>query len=127
MAGNNVEIQLPDGVQLALPEWMLDEQACQEIEKRERPCIAISALKHLRRLLNAQPLLQRACGSTPWSILPQQEKHEQIQATATDSVSGGRSGTDFVVGAAGEMQGTSQSDASTGRANERAEKRRGAE
>src|SRR5712691_7858666 len=63
MAGNNVQIRLPDGTQLALPEWMLDEQACHDVRESDRPNIAVSALTHLRRLLNAQPLLQRARGT----------------------------------------------------------------
>jgi len=44
MAGNNVQIRLPDGADVALPEWMLDEQACQDIQERDHPCVAVQAL-----------------------------------------------------------------------------------
>lgn len=125
MAGNNIQIRLPDGSQLALPEWMLDEQACQEIHERDRPCIAISALNHLRRLLSAQPLLQRARGSAVGSILPQQGTHEQIQTTATHSVSTGRVDTESTLGAASEVHRASQPDAPGGGANEISSKRGG--
>ncbi len=125
MAGNNVQIRLPDGSQLALPEWMLDEQACQEIHERDHPCIAVSALNHLRRLLSAQRLLQRARGSVMGSILPQQGAHEQIQTTAKHSVSAGRVDTESALGAAGEMRRASQPDDSGGGANEISGKRGG--
>src|SRR5713226_7425288 len=103
MAGNNVQIRLPDGTQLALPEWMLDEQACHDVRESDRPNIAVSALTHLRRLLSAQPLLQRARGTVVVGTLPPQDTHAQTQTTTSSSVSTGRTRTEPAAGAEGTM------------------------
>lgn len=125
MAGNNVQIRLPDSTQLALPEWMLDEQACQDVHESERPCIAIPALTHLRRLLSAQPLLQRARGIVVEGTLPPQDAHAHIETTTTTSVSTRRANAEPAAGAAGTMHRTSQPDAPGNSAKEITNKRGG--
>jgi hypothetical protein len=104
LAGNNIQIQLPDSTRLELPDWMLDEHACQDVNERDCPCIAISALNHLSRLLNAQPLLQRVRGS----ILPARNANAEIQTATTHSVSAGGDGTKSRTGG----QGITHPDAS---------------
>lgn len=114
MAGNNVQIRLPDGAQLALPEWMLDEQACQDIRESDSPCIAIPALTHLRRLLSAQPLLQRARGTVVVGTLPPQDAHAQTQTTTSASVSNGGTRTEPTAGGPSPMHRADQPDAPGG-------------
>ena len=57
-------VRLPDGLQLAVPEWMLSPQACQHLTDQAEPRIAIEALEELRRLIDAQTLVfDRDAGS----------------------------------------------------------------
>jgi hypothetical protein len=49
-------VRLPDGLQLAVPEWMLSQQACQHLTDQMEPLIAIDALEELRRLVDSQTL-----------------------------------------------------------------------
>jgi hypothetical protein len=51
---SQVQVAFPDGRQLLVPEWMLDEDLCRGVEVAERPRLAISALLALRELLDAQ-------------------------------------------------------------------------
>ena len=120
LAGNNIQIQLPDSTRLELPDWMLDEHACQDIQERERPCLAISALNHLSRVLNAQPLLQRVRGS----ILPARNANAEIQTTTTDSVSAGGDRTKSRTGGEGKKHRATQPDA-TGNNPKKAGSKRG--
>src|ERR1017187_7678140 len=46
-------VRLPGGAQVALPEWMLNRQACDRLSQEEKPRIAIDALLGLRRLIDA--------------------------------------------------------------------------
>jgi hypothetical protein len=125
MAGNNIQIRLPDGAQLALPEWMLDEQACQDIRESDSSYIAIPALTHLRRLLSAQPLLQRAHGNVVGGSLPPQDAHAQNQTATTSPVSTGGTRNEPAAGGAGAMHRSSQSDSPGGGAKKIANKRGG--
>ena len=52
---HHVQVALPSGVQLLVPEWMLDEHLCRGMEIVERPALAITALLSLRDLIDAQP------------------------------------------------------------------------
>lgn len=103
MAGNNVQVRLPDGVQLALPEWMLDEQACQDIRESNSRCIAIDDVVHLRRLLSAQPLLQRARAAVMVETISPENTDAPDQTTTTSSASTGRRRTGSAARAAGTM------------------------
>ena len=49
-------VRLPDGLQLAIPEWMLNPQACQHLTDQVEPRIAVEALEELRRLIDTQSL-----------------------------------------------------------------------
>src|SRR5258708_29414083 len=50
----HVQVALPSGGQLLVPEWMLDEDLCRGMEIVERPTLAITALFALRELVDAQ-------------------------------------------------------------------------
>ncbi len=52
---HHVQVALPSGGQLLVPEWMLDEDLCRGMEIVERPTLAITALVSLRDLIDAQP------------------------------------------------------------------------
>jgi len=52
-----VVIQLADDVQVAVPTWMLDPLACQQLTDEVRPRISVAALHDLRALLDSQPFL----------------------------------------------------------------------
>ena len=45
----------PSGMQILIPEWMLDEDRCRGMEIVERPALSITALLSLRDLIDAQP------------------------------------------------------------------------
>jgi hypothetical protein len=121
LAGNNIQIQLPDGTRLELPDWMLDEHACHDIQERDRPCIAISALNHLRRVLTAQPLLERVRGS----ILPARDANAEIETTTTHSVSAGGDGTKSPAGSEDKEYRATQPDASRSNPKKAGKKRGG--
>jgi hypothetical protein len=48
-------VALPSGVQILIPEWMLDEDLCCGMEIVECPALSITALLSLRDLIDAQP------------------------------------------------------------------------
>jgi hypothetical protein len=56
-ATDHLLLRLSDEVQLAIPAWMLDPVACQELCNEVHPRIAVSALQALQQLLESQPLL----------------------------------------------------------------------
>src|SRR5205823_2097414 len=49
-----VVIKLADDVQVAVPTWMLDPLACQQLTDEVRPRISVAALHDLRALLDSQ-------------------------------------------------------------------------
>ena len=49
-----VQVALPSGMQILIPEWMLDEDRCRGMEIVERPTLSITALFTLRELVDAQ-------------------------------------------------------------------------
>jgi len=51
---HQVQVALPSGMQILIPEWMLDEDHCRGMEIVERPSLAITALFALRELVDAQ-------------------------------------------------------------------------
>jgi hypothetical protein len=123
IAGNNINVLLPDGEQIGIPDWMLDEQICGEIRDLPRPCISILALTHLHRLLDAQPLLQSMQSSGPARNLP---VHEPEKHTSTAAVPIGKTQTETPKRCDDSMSGTAPSNAvvrdstgsSTGRGEE---------
>jgi hypothetical protein len=49
-------VKLPDGLQLAVPEWMLSPLVCEQLKEEVEPRIAIASLRELRQLIDIQPL-----------------------------------------------------------------------
>lgn len=60
---HQVQVALPSGDQLVVPEWMLDEERCQGMEIALQPAVALSALQALRVLLDAQVPPFGQCGT----------------------------------------------------------------
>lgn len=52
-------VRLPDGLQIAVPSWMLDPGQCEGIRDAESPVIAIEALRGLAELVGHHLLLLR--------------------------------------------------------------------
>jgi hypothetical protein len=50
-----VIVRLPDGPQLAIPEWMLDSEACERLKTEAKPRISLGSLLDLRKLIDSQP------------------------------------------------------------------------
>jgi hypothetical protein len=59
---HQVQVALPCGMQILIPEWMLDEDRCRGMEIVERPTLAITALFALRELIDAQPRTSEPSG-----------------------------------------------------------------
>ena len=66
-------VRLPGGLQVAVPEWMLNPQACQHLTDQAEPRIAIEALEELRRLIEAQTLV-----SAETLVVVQNPQQEEI-------------------------------------------------
>ena len=49
-----VIVRLPDGSQLAIPEWMLKPESCEELKIEAKARISVSALLDLSKLVGAQ-------------------------------------------------------------------------
>ena len=56
-------MELPNGFQLVVPEWMFDEECCRGMEIVAQPVLALSALQALRALIDAQPHTFQQSGS----------------------------------------------------------------
>ena len=52
---HQVQVALPSGMQILIPEWMLDEDHCRGMQIVERPTLTVVALLSLRELIDAQP------------------------------------------------------------------------
>jgi len=51
---DQLQVELPNGFQLVVPEWMFDEERCCGMEIVAQPVLALSALQALRDLMGAQ-------------------------------------------------------------------------
>jgi hypothetical protein len=49
-----VIVRLPDSTQLAIPEWMLKPEACEELRVEAKPRISMSALLEVCKFIGAQ-------------------------------------------------------------------------
>jgi hypothetical protein len=49
-------IKLPEGLQIAVPAWMLDAVVCNQLPQRDHPLIALKALLDLAELIELQRL-----------------------------------------------------------------------
>ena len=87
-----VIVRLPEGAQVALPEWMLNSQACDRLSQEEKPRIAIDALLELHRLINAQHIEDathdRICAESPSGGQDAQKRSDR--AAARTALRGGR-------------------------------------
>jgi hypothetical protein len=85
-------VRLPGGAQVALPEWMLNAQACDRLSQEERPRIAIDALLDLHRLIDAQHIenatRDRICAESASGGQDAQQRSDRAAARA--ALRGGR-------------------------------------
>jgi hypothetical protein len=62
-------IRLPGGVQLAVPDWMLNPQVCDRFADEAEPRVSMDSLFELRRLIDAHrlgnPTKDHACAESP--------------------------------------------------------------
>jgi hypothetical protein len=82
-------IKLQDGLELAIPAWMLDPLACSRVHDAPAPCLAVEALLALRDLLDRQPLLPVVIPATPCVSQPEGARDAQ-ESSSAPSVAGPR-------------------------------------
>ena len=75
-------IKLQDGLELAIPSWMLDPLACSHVHDAPAPRLTIEALLALRDLLDRQPLLHAAVPATPCVSQPEGARDAQESSSA---------------------------------------------
>jgi hypothetical protein len=80
-------VRLPEGVQVAVPEWMLIPQVCDRLVIEAEPHITIDALIDVRALIDAQRLKNTSkedcCAESPSGGQDaQQRKTERVAAQA---------------------------------------------
>jgi hypothetical protein len=82
-----VIVQLPDHSQLALPEWMLQPETCEELKIEAKSRIAMSALLDLSKLIKTQPSAvadhSPDCAESPtggWDAQPGESGHTATPA-----------------------------------------------
>ena len=61
---DSVIIELPDGLEIAIPSWMLDPLACNQVKDACAPYVSTDALVALDELLTSSGLLQPETSST---------------------------------------------------------------
>jgi hypothetical protein len=81
-------VRLPDGLDVAVPEWMLNPGECCALTEEEAPRISIEALLELRMLIDSQPgsreQVSTRCSSSQGAT-DEQEPTEQITPTGAAS------------------------------------------
>src|SRR5262249_58310815 len=80
-------IKLQDGLELAIPSWMLDPLACRLVHDAPAPCLPVETLLALRELLHRQPLLHTAIPTTPCVSHPEGARDAQ-ESSSSPSVAG---------------------------------------
>ena len=75
-------IKLQDGLELAIPAWMLDPLACSRVCDAPAPRLSIAALLALRALLDHQPLLRAAIPATPCVSQPEGARDAQESSSS---------------------------------------------
>jgi hypothetical protein len=78
-------VRLPDGSQLAVPQWMLNPLSCERLSDEAEPRVAIGALVELRQLIDSQSLTStrefRSCAeSSTGGQHVQQRESERLAA-----------------------------------------------
>jgi hypothetical protein len=61
---HRVQVALPSGAQMLIPEWMFDEDSCRGMGIVEHSTLSITALLSLRDLVDAQPRTPEPSGTT---------------------------------------------------------------
>lgn len=79
---DSLVIQLQDGLQLAIPSWMLDPVACSHVSDAPAPRLSVEALLAVRALLDHQPLLHAAIPATPCVSQPEGARDAQESSSA---------------------------------------------
>ena len=79
-------VKLPGGVQVAIPEWMLNPQVCDPLKSEDKPRISVGARMDLRRLIDA-PSFQnapkgRSCAESPTGGKDAQQRKTDRVATS---------------------------------------------
>ncbi len=79
---DSLVIQLQDGLQLAIPSWMLDPLACSHVSDAPAPRLSVEALLAVRALLDHQPLLHAVIPATPCVSQPEGARDAQESSSA---------------------------------------------
>jgi len=62
-------VKLPEGLQIAVPAWMLDPVHCGQLRQRDQPSIALEALLELTQLIEMHrlpsPVINSESGPSP--------------------------------------------------------------
>jgi hypothetical protein len=82
-------VKLSDGLELAIPAWMLDPVACSLMCDAPAPRLTIEVLLALCDLLDRQPLLHTASPATP-CVSPPEGARDAQESSASPSVAGRR-------------------------------------
>jgi hypothetical protein len=86
---DSLVIKLQDGLELALPSWMLDPVACSLVHDAPAPRLTMETLLALRALLDRQPLLPAALPATPCVAQPAGARDAQ-ESSSSPIVTGPR-------------------------------------
>ena len=86
---DSLVIKLQDGLELALPSWMLDPVACSLMHDAPAPRLTMETLLALRALLDRQPLLPAALPATPCVSQPEGARDAQ-ESSSSPIVAGPR-------------------------------------
>src|SRR5262245_26863222 len=79
---DSLVLKLRDGLEMAIPSWMLDPLACGDISDAPAPRLSVEALWALRDLLDHQPLLHAASPATPCASPPEGARDAQASSSA---------------------------------------------
>ena len=79
-------VKVPGGLQIAVPEWMLIPQTCDQLKIEDKPRISVGALMDLRRLIDAQSFQNapkdRSCAESPTGGKDAQQRKADRVATS---------------------------------------------
>ena len=79
-------VKVPGGLQIAVPEWMLNPQTCDQLKTQDKPRISVGALMELRRLSDAQSFQNapkdRSCAESPTGGKDAQQRKADRVATS---------------------------------------------
>jgi hypothetical protein len=80
-------VQLPDGVQIAVPRWMLDPVACSQLPQETKPRLSTSALLRLAELVHRHGLPVQVVKATSDASLPTKSEHVSKEQPDLSSIS----------------------------------------